>query len=156
MGPGTRLQVVEDANAIEGWFPNLAGSGYEITSAASDEYNCIAWAVGVTTPWWGFQNPGDYWPPSLPRNYRIDTLMQLFAGQGYSLCEDEVLEPGFEKIAIFAFVGQFTHVARQLEDGQWTSKLGILETITHRSPADLSDGVYGNVHCIMRRPINDT
>ena len=78
--------------------------------------------------------------------------MRLFAGEGFSVCEDEVLEPAYEKIAIYAFVGEFTHVARQLEDGRWTSKLGHLEVITHPSLANLSAGIYGSVHCTMRRP----
>ncbi len=78
--------------------------------------------------------------------------MRLFVGEGYSLCDDDALEPSYEKIAIYAFVGQFTHVARQLEDGQWTSKLGNREAITHPTPANLSGGIYGNAHCIMRRP----
>ena len=78
--------------------------------------------------------------------------MRLFAGEGFSVCEDDLLEPGFDKIAIYAFVGKFTHVARQLENGPWTSKIGSLETITHLSVEDLNGGVYGNVHCIMRRP----
>ena len=81
--------------------------------------------------------------------------MRLFAGAGFSFCESDLLEHGFEKIAIYAFVGQFTHVARQLADGHWTSKIGNLETITHPSLQDISGGIYGNVHCIMRRPIAD-
>lgn len=137
---------------IEDLFPNLAGPGYEITSEASDEYNCIAWAIGVTAPWWGYQNPGDYWPPSLPRNQRVETVMHLFANEGYSVCDGDAREPGYEKVALYAFVGQFAHVARQLEDGQWTSKLGNREDITHPSPASLAGGMYGGVHCIMRRP----
>ncbi len=130
----------------------MGGSGYEVTGEASDEYNCIAWAVGVTTPWWGYQNPGDYWPSSLPHNQEIGTLMRLFAGEGYSLCDDDALEPGYEKIALYAFAGQFTHVAKQLEDGQWSSKLGSREVITHPTLASLAGSIYGNVHCIMRRP----
>ena len=139
-------------NEMEGLLPNLAGSGYEITNEASEEYNCIAWALGATTPWWGYQNPGDYWPPTLPRNQEIGTLMRLFASQRFSLCEDDTPEPGYDKIALYAFVGQFTHAARQLNDGRWTSKLGIREVITHPSLANLEDGIYGSVHCIMRRP----
>ena len=79
-------------------------------------------------------------------------MIRLFAEQGFSLCGDDLLEPGFEKIAIYAFVGQFTHVARQLESGLWSSKIGHLETVTHPTPASLSGGIYGFVHCIMRRP----
>ena len=78
--------------------------------------------------------------------------MRLFAREGYSLCEDDALEQGYEKIALYAFVGHFTHVARQLEDGRWSSKLGSLELITHPSLSSLAGGIYGYVHCIMRRP----
>ena len=81
--------------------------------------------------------------------------MLLFARQGFSLCENDLQETGFEKIAIYAFVGQFTHVARQLENSRWTSKIGSMETVTHPTPASLSGGIYGNVHCIMRRPTPD-
>ena len=139
-------------NEIEGLFPNLAAYGYEITSEASEDYNCIAWALGLTAPCWGYQNPGDYWPPSLPHNQEVGTIMQLFANEGYAVCDSAVREPGYDKIAIYAFVGQFTHVARQLDDGQWTSKLGLREDITHPSLDSIAGGFYGNVHCIMRRP----
>ena len=142
-------------NEIEGWFPNLAGSQYEIIGEATDEYNCIAWALGVTSSWWGYQNPGDYWPPLLPRNDRIDTVIRLFANEGFSLCNDSVLETGYEKIALYAFVGQFTHASRQIGSGLWTSKLGEREAIVHPTLENLAESIYGSVHCIMRRPTAD-
>ena len=137
---------------LEELFPNLADSGYEITGEASLVYNCTAWALGITSQRWDCDVPGSYWPPSLPRDNRIETLMRLFAGEGFSLCDDDSPEPGYKKIALYAFVGLFTRVARQLEDGRWTSKLGKREVITHSSPANLTGGFFGNVHCIMRRP----
>ena len=139
-------------NEIEELFPNLGNSGYEITGEASDEYNCIAWALGTTAPWWGYQDPGDYWPPSLPRDHWIGTVMRLFADEGFEVCEDDSIEPRYEKIALYAFVGRFTHVARQLADGRWTSKLGNREVITHPSLVGLASSFFGEVHCIMRRP----
>lgn len=78
--------------------------------------------------------------------------MQLFAREGFSVCDDDSLESGYEKIALYAFVGQFTHVALQLEDGRWSSKMGYREVITHPSPANLVGGYYRFVHCYMRRP----
>ena len=137
---------------LEESFPHLAGSGYEITGQASKEYNCIAWVMGIATQNWDCYDPDSYWPPSIPRDDSIMTAMQLFAGEGFSLCEDDTLEPGYEKVALYAFVGRFTHAARQLDDGRWSSKLGIMELITHPSPANLAGGFYGNVHCFMRRP----
>ena len=137
---------------LEEFFPNLAGSGYEITSAASKEYNCIAWVLGISSQPWDCYDPDGYWPPSIPRDDLIVTVMSLFAGEGFSLCDDDAPEPGYEKIALYAFVGQFMHVARQLEDGRWTSKLGNREVITHPSLTNLAGGFFGSVHCIMRRP----
>lgn len=136
---------------LEELFPDLAGSGYEITGEPSRTYNCIAWALGISTRKWDCNDLNAYWPPSLPRDHWIGTIMLLFAGEGFSVCMDDAPEPGFEKIALYAFVGQFTHVARQLDDGRWTSKLGNAETITHPSPDNLAGGLYGNVHCVMRR-----
>ena len=137
---------------LEYLFPNLVGSGYEITGETSDQYNCIAWALGITTEKWNSEDPADYWPPSLPRNNRVETVMRLFAAEGFSLCDDDMLEPGYEKIALYAFVGRSYHVARQMPDGRWTSKLGRREVITHLSPDNLVRSIYGEVHCIMRRP----
>ena len=137
---------------FEELFPNLAGSGYEITGEPSRGYNCIAWALGIFTKIWDCNDPNAYWPPSLPHNQEIGTLMRLFAGEGFTLCEDGTLEPGYEKIALYSFAGQFMHVARQLKDGRWTSKLGNREAITHPSPASLAGGFYGNVQSLMRRP----
>ena len=108
-----------------------------------------------TPPRWDYHQPGDYWPPGIPRNDRVETVMRVFATVGYEICDSDAREPGYEKIAVYAFVGHFTHVARQLADGQWTSKLGALELITHPTPETLSGGIYGSVHCLMRRPTQD-
>lgn len=37
---------------IEKAFPNLQIRGYSITSPATPEYNCIAWAAGEAQSWW--------------------------------------------------------------------------------------------------------
>ncbi len=135
-------------NEMEGLLPNLAGSGYEVTAETTGEFNCIAWDLGITAQRWDCDSPASYWSPSLPRNQEVRTIMRLFADEGFRLCENDLLEPGFDKIAIYAFAGQ-------LENGFWTSKIGNRETITHLRLADLSGGAYGSVHCIMRRPSAD-
>jgi|GEM_PF-3681614 len=56
--------------------------------------------------------------------------MQAFATLGYEVCDNVELEPGFEKIALYAGAdGIPTHAARQLQAGPWTSKLGRMEDI---------------------------
>ena len=36
----------------ESHLPKLADSAYKVTSGETNQYNCIAWAVGDTTEWW--------------------------------------------------------------------------------------------------------
>ena len=106
---------------FEEFFPNLAASGYEITSEASSIYNCIAWAAGDTTDWWDL-HPRAYWPPSVPRSWRVEALVQVFTERGYSICENTEKETGYEKVAICARNGLWEHEARQLDDGRWTTR----------------------------------
>ena len=62
------------------------------------------------------------------------------------------LEAGHEKVALYADdQGEWTHVARQLPDGWWTSKLGPDEDILHRTPQALAGDLYGQVQAIMKR-----
>ena len=78
----------------------------------------------------------------------------VFEGLGYQECATDELEVGFEKVAIFAWDdGQPTHVARQLENGRWTSKLGNWEDIEHQKLHALGGtaSMYGVVKLIMRR-----
>ena len=48
--------------------------------------------------------------------------------------------------------GNWTHAAVQLNDGRWSSKLGVHEDISHRTPESLESELYGVVNCYMRRP----
>jgi hypothetical protein len=47
----------------------------------------------------------------------------------------------------------YTHAARQLPSGKWTSKLGKGEDIEHDSPYDVGGGVYGEVMQVMKRAV---
>jgi hypothetical protein len=139
---------------LESLFPRLRGTAYRTTSPASDVYNCIAWAAGDTEHWWW---PGDpartYWPPGSPTLEALDAFRDAFATLGYAVCEQADLEPGFEKIALFADAdGTPTHAARQLRDGMWTSKLGMSEDIQH-ALEDLAGAVYGSVVLILKRTV---
>jgi hypothetical protein len=82
-------------------------------------------------------------------------LVGAFKSLGYQTCDDGSLEAGFEKIALYAIGMMYTHVARQLADGQWTSKLGQLEDITHESPAVIEGSDYGEVLQYIRRAVTE-
>ena len=61
-----------------------------------------------------------------------------------------MLESGREKIAIYARGAAPAHVARQLADGKWTSKLGAAVDITH-TLRGLEGPLYGRVVVVMAR-----
>ena len=52
-------------------------------------------------------------------------------------------------------IGEWTHAARQLADGWWTSKLGPAEDIRHRTPQALAGDQYGQVVAFMKRPTTE-
>lgn len=47
-------------------------------------------------------------------------------------------------------------MARQLPNGNWTSKLGTLEDIEHRALSAVEGNDYGNVVRILRRPLGSS
>ena len=72
---------------------------------------------------------------------------------GFVPCADESLEPGFQKVALFADpAGMPTHAARQLASGHWTSKLGQAEDIEHELRA-LKGEIYGAATLFLKRPL---
>jgi hypothetical protein len=127
-------------------FPSL-GENYAITSKPSRRYNCIAWAVGDDRHWWW---PSGWWPQDVAREESIGAFGLAFASVGYSKCDDDSYEPGFDKIALFAFEGKPTHAARQLDSGDWSSKLGKSVDISHQL-SGLAGPVYGQVVQIFKR-----
>ena len=128
-------------------FPNLRDS-YIITSRKDPGYNCVAWAAGVDTEWWW---PSSYYHwPERNREYSTAAFIRVFASLGYEVCENRAPEAGFEKVAIYVKDGKPKHMARQLPDGQWTSKCGKDEDITH-SLNGLEDSDYGKVTVVMKR-----
>jgi hypothetical protein len=145
MGSSARISRV--SAELESIFPALAVDGYALSSPDSPAYNCIAWAVGESHRWW---EPGIYWPVQVGND--LAALVRLFASLGYDPCEDEVLESGYEKVALYAGeLDDWTNAARQLPDGWWTSKLGQGADIVHRSPQALEGSAYGQVRAIMKR-----
>ena len=130
--------------------PRLTPDNYRLTSAASWEYNCIAWAVGVTDTWW-WPIPGRYWPAEAPREETMSAFLTAFAICHFHPCAVADVEPDFDKIALYALDDRPTHASRQLLSGWWTSKLGPSVDIEHTDPTVLAGGVYGAVVAILSR-----
>ena len=78
--------------------------------------------------------------------------MQAFATLGFIPCDDDTVEAGFEKIAIYVnSQGKPIHAARQLHNGRWSSKLGREVDIEH-ALVGLTNSEYGSVAQLLKRP----
>lgn len=144
-------------------FPHLNSDNHSITSRATRRYNCIAWAASETETnrRWDPDPQGIYyWPPGVPRRITLEAVVQAYGTLGFHLCFSTAAENGVEKIAIYGKTQRDpqtgidvivpTHAARQLASGEWTSKLGDFEDITHQNLADLN-GLYGEPVAYMER-----
>jgi hypothetical protein len=138
-------------------FPNLTDTNCSVTSPVTRRYNCIAWAAKNNTRWWWPDPFGiGYWPLA-ERRVTFDCFVKAFESLGYRVCLSDALEEGFEKIAIYGIKSPDgsalpTHAALQLNNGEWTSKLGQFEDISHKSAEDLIGPVYGRPLVFMSRP----
>lgn len=85
---------------------------------------------------------------------------QLNAKYGYKRMTSPTLtlEKGYEKVVLYGKkdargnITEFTHQARQLKDGTWTSKLGGMSTIRHVTPYTLDGNTYGVPIYVYIRP----
>jgi hypothetical protein len=135
------------------YFPNLAASDAEKKSPDVPDYNCIAWAAGEVNKRWWPRASGCYWPPGIRADSTLEAFIEAFNTLGYVSCVGGDLELGYEKVAIYTFNNQVKHMARQLSNGRWSSKLGEYENIEHELDdltSNHSDG-YGEVTAFMRR-----
>lgn len=135
-------------------YPNLRPGNYEVTSEEDPNYNCAAWAADDTqTPWWPQPDIPEYYWPTPRRENSLEAFIEGFGTLGYQVCDTFDLEHGYEKVAVYATTsGEPLHVARQRQDGSWTSKLGNWEDIRHLDLANLECDSYGEVALVMRRP----
>jgi len=132
-------------------FPNSLTEPFVATSPKDFKYNCIGWACGTKTRMWPNMY-SYYWPPGIPTIEDVNSFIELFQSKGYEVCDNGDLEKGYLKVAIYAYHdGKPSHAARQLENGKWTSKLGVHQDVSH-SIFSMSDGDYGNVVHYMRKP----
>jgi hypothetical protein len=137
-------------------FPNLTDTNHTVDSPRSTRYNCIAWASGENDVRLWPQSLDHEWPDHVQNRIRIKAFTDLYASIDYEVCENGDLEPGFEKVAVYADKKNVpTHAAVQLETGRWSSKLGDLEDISHDDPGVIADGAYGTVVVYMKRPRRD-
>jgi hypothetical protein len=101
--------------------------------------------------WWPDSMFIYFWPNDVPREETIEAFEQAFSLLGFSPCKNGDYENGYERVALFLDDEKKpTHMARQLDSGKWTSKLGGLEDIEH-DLTGVEGKEYGKVaHCLKR------
>ncbi len=119
------------------------------TSKQTWDYNCVMWALHIDHIWkdFGYSDDGYLNPDQTTTPY-----INFYKENGFVICENALLEDGFEKICIFSNRGNFSHVSRQLADGRWASKMGNYEDIEHSAVTDVGGVGYGNPEFYMKRP----
>lgn len=150
-----------ELNIIRIKFPKLLSDPYfKITSKPTPEYNCISWAMVKSDRW--TQCPSgtkiydgvSWWPPEAKNGLEISCLIDAFEKMGHEICETGELESGFRKVALYCDNNNhWTHAARLLSNGFWTSKLGAWIDIQHGDPYSIEGPAYGNVYCFMKFPL---
>ena len=136
---------------LEQEFPGLH-AGYKISSPKSFNNNCLAWALGDKQRWWE-KGRGCYWPDNELDDDTVAGWIRIFELSGYETSEGFDLEDGFERVAIFADRNGPTHVARQMDNGEWTSKLRKGNDTEHRTAHALEGDIYGTIIQVIRRRI---
>lgn len=103
--------------------------------------------------WWPTTRSPAYWPAGCALLPSTDSFVAAFETLGFGLCSNGNHDASLEKIVFYVgYDGNVTHAARQLPDGEWTSKLGRLEDIRHVTP-DVLRRPYGIPLVYMARSV---
>lgn len=131
-------------------FPNSFASPFLITSQEDDRYNCVTWSMNDTKRWWDWEEDA-FWIEGIPQDGKLTTFEKLFNKLGFEICFNEEYEIDYQKIVLFSVDGTHCmHVARQLKNGNWTSKLGVSHDVEHTLVA-MEGGIYGDGVVFMKR-----
>ena len=145
---------------LRGIFPNLSDNPDKLTSPIDIDYNCVSWALDISDCWiepYGLiipsPSPPYYWPENIPQDNRTETYVKLFEHYGFEVTDDPSIEDNNEKIVIYSRDNEFQHVARQLPNGDWTSKIGKQEDIRHSLNELEASGPYsyGSANIFMKK-----
>lgn len=137
--------------------PKLSLENSQETSDEDENYNCFAFAADDNEKWWSPLRYY-YWPPNFKRELSLACFIEVWVTLlNYKLCGmDKEYEEDFEKVAIYCKIGtdEPEHMAKQLENGRWKSKLGEDIDIEHDLET-LEDEFYGEVTIILKRKKNE-
>ena len=90
---------------------------------------------------------------TIPERETVYAFLSLYRSLGYENCPDGLFEAAYEKVAIYALNNVVKHTARQLSNGNWTSKVGQNIDIEHSTLAALEGPKYGSVVRYLKRAL---
>lgn len=128
------MGVVDECNFVVGWDPrpdwNPTADTYD---ERMDRVDCLGWAAQEL----------DQSHPIRAWGIGADERFGYLARRLLSWRRQTELPPSGEVIAVYTRNGDPQHVALRLDDGRWSSKLGIWGVIVHERLESLS--MYGPV-----------
>ncbi|CAN5126509.1 hypothetical protein BH20ACI1_BH20ACI1_27800 [soil metagenome] len=162
----SKILAQQTESRLKKVFENLKDGEFEITSPFDPKYNCIAHAAEDDRKWWwavDAEMAGNdvFWFNNIPTQVTLENFILAFGKLDYKPCENAELEKGLEKVAVYVSakadfynpVETPTHMARQLSNGKWTSKLGQDVDITHNTLQNIEGKTYGIVKQILKRRV---
>ena len=144
---------------LEERFPKLRDGVYLQKSERDVRYNCFAFVANDTYHIWQYTGRGRlggyFWPDEVEGD-SLEHVIRVYSLIGFALCDNDILEDGFVKIAIYVDDDRIpSHAARQTRDGTWVSKLGWRGKDIEHNTLDLLAGnekdEYGTVETYMKR-----
>jgi hypothetical protein len=140
----------KECRDLELFHKKLRDSDWQRSSPPTNEYNCIAFALGINNQRWQPEPEfGDHWPEGIPTTNSVESWIALFEKYGYVRCGDGNFEEGYAKIVIYADDEYPNHVAKLKSSGVWHSKMGNLADIHH--PLDALS--YGHRKFFLRQKL---
>lgn len=131
-------------------------ANFKLLSPFSFQYNCIAFAMGMTDRWVDDSDIAWHWWPPIEKGPSVDHLKRAFRYFGFEECGmDDSIDELYDKIAIYHLAGRWTHAAKIVAAGIYHSKFGESYDGCHSSGGVLR-AQYGDVCLIMRRLKTDS
>jgi len=160
--PSGYVIALDEEQRAEKWPHLILGENFEFTSPKKRGYNCVAYALGEVNKdidMLALSKRIDLTPFGLSNDkldHSINGYIKLISGlYSYEVCDNSEVEENFDKIVLFEGLDEdgdisFLHIAKQLDNGIWTSKMGAFEDIEHLTP-DAVNGLYGQPKVFMKR-----
>lgn len=138
-------------------FPDLCSDTSRLLSPSNSYYNCVAFAFDDTYNWW-WPSTSHYWPMPYKSDCVNESFHNLFATlkaeKISNLNNIERIKKEYAIIALYIKENGYTHIARyNFGLSGWSSKLGSMGCIFHKTVEELEGQWFGECCDYYRIPI---